>query len=147
MLSYIDEVARSGSIRRAADRLGIAASSINRQIIALEEEYGVPLFERLPRRMRPTVAGELLIAHVRSTLREQELLRLRFIELEGRRRGLVRVATIAGLIPAVMPPLLAWMQQRHPHVKLVVQSMSLVISLSRVTKTSFALLLALTVFC
>ena len=60
MLAYLDEVARAGSIRRAAERLGIAASSINRQIITLEEEYGVPLFERLPRRPRLTVAGDTI---------------------------------------------------------------------------------------
>lgn len=125
LLGYIDEVARAGSIRRAADRLGIAASSINRQIIALEADYGVALFERLPRRLRLTVAGELLIAHIRQTLREQEVLRARFMELQGRRRGLVRVATISGLVPGIMPRLLAWMRQRHPFVKLVVRAMPL----------------------
>jgi len=125
MLRYLDEVARAGSIRRAADRLGIAASSINRQIIALEQEYGVALFERLPRRLRLTVAGELLIAHVRQTLREQEVLRARFIDLQGRRRGLVRIATISGLVPTFMPPLLAWMRRHHPFVKLVVRALPL----------------------
>lgn len=125
LLGYIDEVARAGSIRRAADRLGIAASSINRQIIALEADYGVALFERLPRRLRLTVAGELLIAHIRQTLREQEVLRARFMELQGRRRGLVRIATISGLVPSIMPRLLAWMRQRHPFVKLVVRAMPL----------------------
>jgi DNA-binding transcriptional LysR family regulator len=124
MLGYLDEVARAGSIRRAAERLGIAASSINRQIIALEEEYGVALFERLPRKLRLTVAGELLIAHVRSTLREQALMRSRLIDLQGQRRGLVRVATINGLVPCVLP-LVAWMRQHHPFVKLVVNAMSL----------------------
>ena len=124
MLVYLDEVARAGSIRRAAERLGIAASSINRQIIALEAEFGVPLFERLPRRLRLTVAGELLIAHVRQTLREQSLMRSRLIDLQGQRRGLVRIATINGLVPSVVP-LLAWMRQHHPFVKLVVQAVSL----------------------
>ena len=46
MLHYLDTVARAGSIRGAAERLNIAASSINRQILALEEELGVKLFER-----------------------------------------------------------------------------------------------------
>ncbi len=124
LLVYLDEVARAGSIRRAAERLGIAASSINRQIIALEEEYGVPLFERLPRRLRLTVAGELLIAHVRHTLREQSVMRSGFIDLQGQRRGLVRIATINGLVPSVLP-LITWMRQYHPFVKLVVQAVSL----------------------
>lgn len=124
MLGYLDEVARAGSIRRASDRLGIAASSINRQILALEAEYGVLLFERLPRRLRPTVAGELLIAHVRQTLREHAAMRSRFIDLQGQRRGLVRIVTMGGLANTLMPPLLEWMRAQLPYVKLVVQTQS-----------------------
>ncbi|MEO0976856.1 MAG: LysR family transcriptional regulator, partial [Pseudomonadota bacterium] len=37
-LQYLDEIARSGSIRKAADRLNVSSSAINRQILALEEE-------------------------------------------------------------------------------------------------------------
>ena len=125
MLTYLDEVVRAGSIRKAAERLGIAASSINRQIIALETEYGVALFERLPRKLRLTVAGELLIGHVRQTLRDQAQMRSRLIDLQGQRRGLVRVATIGGLVPSVFPPLLSWMREHHPFVKLVVRAMPL----------------------
>jgi DNA-binding transcriptional LysR family regulator len=125
MLTYLDEVVRAGSIRQAAERLGIAASSINRQILALEEELGVQLFERLPRRLRLTAAGELLIAHVRHTLREHALLRSRFIELQGRRRGLVRIATMSGLVNTLIPPLLDWMREHHPYVKLAVRTMPL----------------------
>ena len=124
MLAYLDEVVRAGSIRRAAERLGIAASSINRQIIALEQEYGVALFERLPRRLRRTAAGEVLIAHVRSTLREQAAMRSRLTDLEGKRRGIMRLATINGLVPSVLP-LVGWMRQHHPLVKLVVHAMPL----------------------
>ncbi|MCK8785304.1 LysR substrate-binding domain-containing protein [Roseomonas sp. NAR14] len=125
LLTYLDAVARIGTIRGAAERLGIAASSINRQIIALEEAYGVRLFERLPRRLRLTVAGELLIAHVRQTLREHDRLRARFADLRGQRRGLVRVATMGGLANTLMPPLVAWMRREHPYVKLVVRALPL----------------------
>src|SRR6266545_2553221 len=69
LLKYLDEVARLGSIRKAAARLNVAASAINRQILALESELGVPIFERMPRRLRLTATGELLIAHVRETLK------------------------------------------------------------------------------
>jgi molybdenum-dependent DNA-binding transcriptional regulator ModE len=46
---YLNEVVEAGPIRGAAERAGIAASSINRQIIALEQELGAPIFERMPR--------------------------------------------------------------------------------------------------
>lgn len=72
MLRYLDEVARCGSIRRAASRLNVSASSINRQLVAPEAEAGVPLFDRLPNRLRMTAAGEVLIAHVRCTLADHD---------------------------------------------------------------------------
>ena len=59
ILDYVDEVARSGSIRKAAEQLNVTASAVNRRIMDLEEELGAPLFERLPRGVRLTTAGEL----------------------------------------------------------------------------------------
>src|SRR6185369_1115218 len=70
LLNYIDEVARTGSIRKAADRLNVAASAISRQILALETQLGTPIFQRLPRKLILTAAGEVLIGHVRQTLKE-----------------------------------------------------------------------------
>ena len=49
--------------------LNVASSAINRQIIALEDDIGVQLFERLSRRLLLTAAGEIIIEHVRETLR------------------------------------------------------------------------------
>jgi hypothetical protein len=54
----VDEVARNGSIRRAAARVNASPSAVNRQILNLEAELGVALFERLPNGMRLTAAGD-----------------------------------------------------------------------------------------
>ena len=51
-LRYVDQVARFGSIQRAAKELNIAASAVNRHILLLEHELGVALFERVARGMR-----------------------------------------------------------------------------------------------
>ncbi|WP_455854058.1 helix-turn-helix domain-containing protein [Ensifer canadensis] len=59
VLRYIDEVARSGSIRAAGERLNVAASAINKHVLQLEEMIDEPLFERLPRGLRLTPAGEI----------------------------------------------------------------------------------------
>jgi DNA-binding transcriptional LysR family regulator len=74
--------------------------------------------------MRPTVAGELLLSHVRQTLRGQAELRSRFVDLQGQRRGLVRIATMSGLANTMMPPLVAWMRVNLPYVKLSVRALS-----------------------
>ena len=46
LLTYVDEVARTGSIRKAATHLNVAASAISRQILALEtfrQAWGRPI--------------------------------------------------------------------------------------------------------
>ena len=60
VLRDVDQVARSGSVQGAAKELHGAASAVNRQVLGLERELGVPLFERLPRAMRPTPSGDAI---------------------------------------------------------------------------------------
>ena len=70
VLRYFDHVARHGSIRKAAEALHVVSSALNRRILDLEAELGSPLFERLPRGVRPTAAGELFLNYVRRSMRE-----------------------------------------------------------------------------
>ena len=60
----LDTVARAGSIRKAAERLRIASTALNRTILNVEKDLGTPLFERLARGVRLTAAGEVLIANL-----------------------------------------------------------------------------------
>jgi DNA-binding transcriptional LysR family regulator len=120
MLRYLDEVARAGSIRKAADRLNVASSAINRQILALEAELGTPIFERLRKRLRLTATGELLIGHVRQTLREHERVRARIEDLRGLRHGRITVATMSGLAGSILPRIISGFCARHSRVQIVV---------------------------
>jgi DNA-binding transcriptional LysR family regulator len=97
LLIYVDEVARCGTIRKASAKLNVAASSINRQIIALEESLGTPLFERTPRRMRPTAAGEALIGHARESMAAQRRLLDHIDALKGMHTARCSIATVGGL--------------------------------------------------
>jgi DNA-binding transcriptional LysR family regulator len=116
MLRYLDEVARTGSMRQAARRLNVAASSINRQIILLEQTIGTPLFERLRGRLRLTAPGELLLAHVRETLKNHNRVMAQIEDLKGMRRGQVTVGTMAGLAASIMLPVLIAIRRRYPLV-------------------------------
>src|SRR5260221_10737153 len=87
LLTYVDEVARTGSIRKAASHLNVAASAISRQILALETQLGTPIFQRLPKKLILTAAGEVLIGHVRQTLKELTRAQAKIEELKGLRRG------------------------------------------------------------
>ncbi|WER44579.1 LysR family transcriptional regulator [Cupriavidus sp. WKF15] len=116
ILRYLDEVVRRGSIRKAAEHLHVAPTAINRQILDLEAELGAPVFERINRRLRLTPLGEMVLAHVRQTLREHEALRERIEDFKGARRGEVTVAATAGLAGSLLPSLVHDFRQRYPGI-------------------------------
>ena len=115
-LRYIDEVARQGSIRRAAKELNVAASAINRHVIELETELGAPIFERLPRGLKLTSTGELLVAHIRETLRAHDRMRSQIQSLRGLSRGEVSLATMATLAAGRLADVVAAFRETHPLV-------------------------------
>jgi DNA-binding transcriptional LysR family regulator len=117
LLRYLDEVTRSGSIRKAANRLNVASSAINRQILSLEQEIGSPIFERLPRGLRLTTAGELLIGHVRQTLKEHERVRTRIEALKGLRRGDVTIVTTTGIAGGFLAGVIERFTTAHQGIK------------------------------
>ncbi|KQT08567.1 LysR family transcriptional regulator [Methylobacterium sp. Leaf399] len=120
LLGYLDEVARSGSIRAAAARLDVASSAINRQILALEAQMGTPLFERMPRGLRLTATGEILIRHVRDTLRGHEQALAQAAALKGLSRGRVTIATMAGLAAGLLADVIREFREIHPDIVVTV---------------------------
>ncbi|MEM6678898.1 MAG: LysR family transcriptional regulator [Pseudomonadota bacterium] len=120
---YVDAVARRGSIRQAAEHLAITPSALNRRILALEEELGVPVFERLNQGVRLSAAGELLIQLIRGQLAEVEQFKSRIADLTGLRRGHVSIACSQALLPFFMPNQIASYQAAFPDVTFRVQVM------------------------
>lgn len=91
-LKYIDAVARTRSIRAAAQTIAITPSALNRRILAVEEEMGVELFERTSKGVRLNSAGELFVQHIRQQLADFERVQSRIADLQGMRSGHVRIA-------------------------------------------------------
>ena len=120
ILTYLDEVVRQGSIRKAAEKLNVAPSAISRQIMTLEEKMGVPLLDRNMRPLAPTAAGDLLIRHIRDTVRDLARTQAMIEELKGLRRGLVRLAVMSGLAPNIVPSAISGFAERNPRVELKV---------------------------
>ena len=114
---YLDAVARAGSIRKAAERLHVASTALNRKILELEEEVGTPLFERLPRGVRLTAAGELLVAAVRRGIADLRMAGSQIEQLRGLVRGTVRVGCAESVATDFMPNAIAQYQESHPGVQ------------------------------
>ena len=116
IFAYADAVARYGSIRKAAAALHIVSSALNRRILDLEEELGSPLFERLPRGVRPTAAGELYLGYVRRSIQELEQVGAQIEGLRRLLRGRVRIAVAESVTGHMLPAAIARFQAQHPNV-------------------------------
>ncbi|TNC15750.1 LysR family transcriptional regulator [Methylobacterium terricola] len=116
-LRYFLAVARDGTIAAASNRLNVAPSAISRQIANLEAELGCPLFERRPRGMVLSQAGELLARHAHQVLLSAEQVVTEIQELEGLRRGLVRIATTEAFAIDLVPGVITAFHARHPGIR------------------------------
>jgi DNA-binding transcriptional LysR family regulator len=120
-LRYFDEVVRAGSIRKAADGLNVTASAVNRRIMDLEEELETPLFERKPRGVRLTAAGELFVRFIREQAGDVERLKAQIEDLKGMRRGTVRIACSQALALDFLPREIAAYRAKFPAVQFEVK--------------------------
>lgn len=122
-LRYLDAIVRCGSIRAAAAELNVASSAVNRQLLALEASLGTPLFDRLPRRLKLTAAGEIIIEHVRETLKAEARAMARIGALSGTQRGTVTIAVTPGLADGPMPEIIASFIASRPSIQVGMHAM------------------------
>jgi len=120
-LRYVDQVARSGSIQRAAKELSIAASAINRQILQLEEVLGVPLFERVAKGMRLTPAGDAIVTLARRWRTDERRAAADLQQLQGINQGHVRLAAMDSHVNGMLPALVTQLAQEHPRISLKIE--------------------------
>jgi DNA-binding transcriptional LysR family regulator len=124
-LRYFAVVAEELNIGRAAERLHIVQPALSRQMQALEGELEVALFDRLPRGIRLTPAGEQLALDARRILREvadtvDRVIRTGRGELGALTIGFVDTTSWGGIVPATMRAL----QCDHPGIALRTATMS-----------------------
>jgi DNA-binding transcriptional LysR family regulator len=115
-LRYFVAVGRAGSIRRAAETLNISSSAVDRQLLAAEEEFGLPLFERLPAGLRLTAAGEIVMQAGLRWQKELASVRVQIDELRGLRAGHVEIALIDALARGIVPRLIEAILADYPGI-------------------------------
>lgn len=115
-LRYFVVVGRLGSIRKAAEELNVSASAIDRQILNVEADIGMPLFERLPTGLRLTAAGEIMMAAGARWQKGMVDVRAQIEDLRGLKRGHVDIALIDALAKGYAPAVIHAIQSRYPGI-------------------------------
>jgi DNA-binding transcriptional LysR family regulator len=120
-LRYVDQVARSGSIQRAAREMNIAASAINRQILLLERDLGVILFDRIAKGMRLTSAGDIVVALARRWRTDERRADADLKRLFGINQGHVRLVAMDSHANGFLPRVVRTIAEQHPRISMEIQ--------------------------
>ncbi|MGO1972354.1 MAG: LysR family transcriptional regulator [Propionibacteriaceae bacterium] len=107
-------VMRHGSASAAAKELGYTTSAISQQLMNLEKTMGVQLFERGPRSMQVTPAGEEMAGHAADILGEIALAGDRMQAFAEAESGRLRIAAAGSAAAQLLPRAVSRLTARHP---------------------------------
>jgi DNA-binding transcriptional LysR family regulator len=119
------QVARLGSVSRAAEALYLSQPAITLQLQALERELGVKLFERVARRLALTREGDALYALARPLVEGIDRLPAEFREqIKGLDAGELHVAAGSSTILYLLPKIVEAYRRAHPDVRLTLHNVT-----------------------
>ena len=119
-LKYFDEVARQRSIRKAAQVLNVASTSVNRKILSVEERLGVSLFDRTPEGVELTAVGSILLEHCRKVLHDYERTRVLIDDMRDLRSGHIRVFAVDSIAVGALPRAMREFSKVFPDISISV---------------------------
>lgn len=110
-------VARFGSIKRAADRMNLTQPAVTSRIKSLEETLGVTLFERMPKGMRLTKRGDLLVHYAEQFQHLSDLVDENVGDVAGADRHL-RLGVSETIAQSWLPEFVAALHEAYPRLKI-----------------------------
>src|SRR4051812_23933907 len=120
-LEYFVAVAETGSFTRAAQRCEVAQPSLSQQVIKLEGRLGVKLFDRLPRRVVLTDAGQRFLDKAKHLLASAADVVRSVTDGEDANPIRLAVGAIPTMAPYLLPGSLGSFIASHPSAELTVQ--------------------------
>ena len=117
-IEYVIVIAQEKTLSKAADRLFVSQPALSRFLLKLEDELGLPLFERRKRQLIPTYAGELYLATARSILQLQQKLEKELDALKEVDHGKLSVGITPGRGHTILPMILPDFRKQFPDYEL-----------------------------
>lgn len=118
-LQYLVALADHRNFRRAAEACLVSQPTLSTQLRKLEEELGVTLVERTPRKVMLTPAGQDAVARARRILTEMEGLREAARRLSRPEAGTARLGVFPTLGPYLLPEVMPQVRARFPQLQLL----------------------------
>jgi len=120
-LRYLYEVGLNGGVRAAADKMGVNASAVSRQLAQLEKKLDIVLIERHGRGIVLTEIGLHLVDFYRERLRRQHELAMQLQEFRQLKRGHIAVGVGEGFIERLLGRALRDFSEHYPDIVVDVQ--------------------------
>jgi DNA-binding transcriptional LysR family regulator len=117
-------VAETLSFKAAAGRVGRSQSAVSAQIKLLEEQLGVPLFNRTTRTVSLTPYGELLLQNTRRGMNELQWGFRRLLETAQGDRGRVILACSSSIASTWLPGILKKFERDFPKIRVVLHELA-----------------------
>lgn len=111
-------VAREGNVTRAAKRLSLSQPALSKQLAELEQGLSATLFDRLPRGMRMTAAGEVLLRHAERIFAAESAAESEIAALTGLRAGKLAIGASTTIGSYLIPSVFGAFRRAHPDVRL-----------------------------
>ena len=135
-------LAEEGNIHRAAQVLNMTQPAASKLLKDLEDVLEVSLFERLPRGMRPTWYGEIMIRHARVALASLNQAHDELSALKAGRAGQVNIGVITAPGLVLLPPAVAEVKREQPNLRVSVEIETSPVLLERLEQGKLDLLVA-----
>ncbi|MCE7040386.1 LysR substrate-binding domain-containing protein [Dyadobacter sp. CY312] len=119
-LKYFIKAAERSNFTEAAYLLNISQSTLSQQIKQLEDELGIPLFDRIAKRVFLTEAGRLFLPHAMQTVRKSEDGREMIAELNDIQAGSLTIGVTYGLSPLLAQALIRF-SEIYPKIKITIE--------------------------
>ncbi len=117
-VDYVLAVAEHGSLRAAAQMLGITQPALTKAVRRLEDESGVPLFTRSARGVTPTIYGEAMLRHARNLRASLRASKVEIAALKAGATGTVRIGAGPSWERAILPEAIAAFRAQRPEVRI-----------------------------
>ncbi|MFF2015628.1 LysR family transcriptional regulator [Paenibacillus sp. NPDC058177] len=117
-LEYFKAICDELHFTRAADKLGVTQPTLSHQIKALEDELGIPLFDRIGKKIAITAAGSILYNHACTIFNVMHSAKEQLEELQDGERGTITIGSLPGELNHLVSLLLVEFNRQFPKIKI-----------------------------